>query len=207
MLDSLHNRETLQKQHLEIQSRLDRYCDLFLGEANANNDFTVDESECKELDVEPPIDIFKELASLQNSLRDEKVDLCFCERENVCQCISSEVCECDGDDYHTVSDLEIIEGSNTNIIFEFLTLHNVVIPRLKNVRFFTLDKQTDDESWVMDLIKVVEKRKKKKVISKYFLKTKKHDAEGYIQYEIFDVPQLSGKRMQIKINYLQYHQL
>jgi len=205
MSDILDDRKLLEKQHLEIQSRLDRYCAIFYEDEECyKNPQNHDE-------LQKEIDIFKELALLQDSLKDKKVDLCFCERENICNCVSETECECDGEDYYTVSDVEIIQGSNSNMIFEFTTLNDVSISRLKNVRFFTLDKETDDERWVMDLVKIIEKRKKKKVVSKYFLKTKKRylldNSDGYIQYEIFDVPHLRGKRIQIKIDYLQYYQL
>ena len=196
-IDQTHQK-TMGKQHQEIQERLDRYCDLFLNVVDEETDTSGEFS----------IDIFKELALLQDSLKNQKADLCFCERENICCCVSSFECECDVEDFHMVSGVEIIEGSNSNLIFEFLTLERVAIPRLKNVRFFALDKETDDETWIMDLLKVVEKRKKKKVVSKYFLKTKtrcNEDEPKYIHYEIFDVPHLQGKRIQIKIDYLQYH--
>lgn len=182
----------------EIQERLDRYCDLFPDEETQDdvNDVNI-----------PTIDIFKEVASLRDSLTDKNVDLCFCERENVCNCKSQDVCSCDNEDFYTVSEVEIIDGSNSNIIFEFLMMENVSISRLKNVRFFSLDKRTDEETWIMDLLKTIEKRKKKKVVSKYFLKTHSHNDNSYIEYEIFDTPHLNGKRMQIKIDYLQYSQI
>lgn len=196
-------RLSLEQQHQEIQDRLDRYCDLFLGIKEDEKDTEM------ELVTEPIIDIFKELACLRDTLTDSKIDLCFCERENSCQCASEEKCECDGEDFYTVSEVKIIEGSNSNLILEFLTLEDVSISRLKNVRFFTLDKETDDENWIMDLIKTIEKRKKKKVVCQYFLETKcrDHSNDRHIQYEIFDIPHLRGKRIQIKIDYLQYHQL
>lgn len=197
---------SLHEQHKEIQNRLDRYCNLFLD----------NQEDVKQTDEESfetsNIDIFEELACLRDSLTDKKVDLCFCERENVCQCSSEEICDCDGENFYTVSQVDIIDGSNSNIIFDFSTLENVTIPRLKNVRFFTLDKETDEEKWIMDLRKIIEKRKKKKVVSEYFLKTRSYSNlpatntdRKYIEYEIFDVPHLDGKRIEIKIDYLQYH--
>lgn len=186
----------LLQQHQEIQQRLDRYCDLFSDIADSSLDDASSE----------PIDIFRELALLKDVLRNTTTDLCFCERENVCLCKDCNECECDAEDYYTVCGMEVIEGSNSNMTFEFSTSSAVDIARLKNVRFFTLDKETDDEEWVMDLVKSIEKRKKKKVVCKYSLKTKSWcSGSGYIHYEIFDIPHLRGKRIQIKIDYLQYH--
>nr|QBK92097.1 MAG: hypothetical protein LCPAC304_04440 [Pithovirus LCPAC304] len=192
---TLDSRTLLLQEHQEIQQRLDRYCDFFSDIAEE----TIAPSD-------PVIDIFKELALLQDCLQNQNVDLCFCERENVCRCNNCDECVCDGEEYYTVSEVDVIEGSNSNMIFEFSMLSAVTISRLKNVRFFTLDKETDNEMWIMDLVKTIEKRKKKKVVSKYFLKTKSWcTGDGYIHYEIFDVPHLRGKRIQIKIDYLQYH--
>jgi len=195
--DISDEKTVLLQQHQEIQKRLDRYCDLFSDITDGVLDDT---------SSEPPIDIFRELALLKDVLRNTTTDLCFCERENVCRCKDCNECDCDAEDYYTVCGMEIIEGSNSNMTFEFSTPSTVDIARLKNVRFFTLDKETDDEEWVMDLIKSVEKRKKKKVVCKYSLKTKSWcSGSGYIHYEIFDIPHLRGKRIQIKIDYLQYH--
>lgn len=206
MLVAKEERLSLHKQHEEIQERLDRYCNLFLDDQEDEKDTDTDSTSVEISNI----DIFKELACLRDSLTDKTVDLCFCERENTCHCSSEEMCECDGEDFYTVSQVDIIDGSNSNVIFEFLTLEDVSLPRLKNVRFFTLDKETDEEKWVMDLRKTIEKRKKKKVVSEYFLKTHSRSNvdntdTNYIEYEIFDIPHLRGKRIEIKIDYLQYY--
>lgn len=143
---------------------------------------------------EENIDILTILSEVSNSMINKSVDLCVCERELECNC--KEECLCDSDDYHIITSKKVILGTNCSYMFDFRFDNKVKLSKKKNLRFFTLNNETNEENPVMDLIRIYEN--KKLIDEKIKLIT------NDIQFPTFGDIVVKSEEIFLKLNYLLY---
>ena len=103
------------------------------------------------------IDLFELINYLPNIFQDDNLDVCVCERELICKC--KDDCICDSDDYHIIHKKTVCIGANSKLLTEFKFEKKVKLSKKKNLRFFTLNRQTEEEIPFMDLIRINEEKK------------------------------------------------
>jgi hypothetical protein len=135
-------------------------------------------------------------------MKADDTKLFACERNNICECSNHESCICDSDDCYQVNDMDLILGSNNNIIFKFRFGEKVSIGQLKNIRFFTLHNKTDEECPVLDLMKEICKRKKRRVVKEVTMMfpCMKED----VKFPVDGNPKIRDNEIYFSLNYMNY---
>lgn len=177
-------------QHGMTENPMDHDTDLTTMENNEDND-NEDDNNKDSIDI---IDFIDEVSS---SLLDKNVDICVCERELECKC--KDECLCDDDDFHVIQKKQVTLGSNNNLLFEFRFDKKTKLSKKKNLRIFSLNNETEEETPIMDLIRVYEKKKLRE--EKLFMHQKR------IIFPMFDgVSSVKSEEIFFKVNYMMYDQ-
>lgn len=171
--------------HNDIDQRLDRYMSLRDDRDLTSTDFN---SEQHILDHFDRIDAGKQSGAHR---------LYVCERNTVCLCKNLNECNCDADDYSEVLSVELIHASNNTMIIRMGFHHAFKTSQMKNMRFFTLNESTDEETPVMDVLKTVRKNSgKRKYVESSMVRIgdKSYDVEGN--------PRVYRGDCSIRVNYM-----
>jgi hypothetical protein len=125
-----------------------------------------------------PFDIVAFLNCLTDTLcNNSNVDVCICERETVCKCYNTKYefdCECDSDIFYTAQKVKCDIMSNNMFFIDIQTKEDkIVLNKNKNVRIFTLDRTSNCETPIIDIVKTFVKAEVEGVKDLKDIKTKK----------------------------------
>jgi hypothetical protein len=129
-----------------------------------------------------------------------QTQLFVCERQNECTCKGD--CLCDSDQCYQVSSSDLVLGSNNMILFRFQFGEKAALSRMKSYRFFTLHDKTDEEVPVMDLMKVLCKRKKRKVVKE--VNTVFPGLSPEVHFPVDGDPKVKENEIYFGFNYMLY---
>jgi hypothetical protein len=129
-----------------------------------------------------------------------QTQLYVCERQNTCTC--QKECLCDSDECFRVLSSDLVLGSNNMILFRFHFAKKINLGRMKNYRFFTLHDKTDEEVPVMDILKSLGKRKKRKVVKE--VNTTFPGMTPQVLFPVDGVPRVKENEIYFGFNYMLY---
>lgn len=129
-----------------------------------------------------------------------QTQLFACERQNTCTCKGE--CLCDADQCFQVIASELVLGSNNVVLFRFRFQDKVSMGNMKNYRFFTLNDKTDEEIPVMDILKTLCKRKKRKVVQE--VKVVFPGLTPDVTFPVDGDPKIKDNEIYFSTNYMMY---
>lgn len=135
-------------------------------------------------------------------MKAKDTQLFACERANTCTCKGE--CLCDSDQCFNVYDSDLTLGSNNIVLLRFRFKEKVTISRMKSIRFFTLHNETDEEVPVMDILKTVGKRKKRKVVQQVDLKFPGLEMGLCPRFPVDGDPKVKDNEIYFSMNYMLY---